>query len=98
MNPIVRKSLIVMGVVSVVLAALVSIFASSQPDGLERVAMNAGFIEKEKSEWSYALLPDYSLRWLNDHWLGTTVSGLFGLLVMFAVVWLLFKWLAGKRN
>ncbi len=93
-----RKSLLVLAVITIVLAGVVSLFASSQPDGLSRVAIDGGFDEKEKASWTYALMPDYSLPWLGDHWLGSAISGLFGLLVMGALVWLLFKWMAAKRK
>lgn len=51
------------------LALIVSPFASSHPDGLERVAEDKGFIEKaEETEpvWKSAPLPDYSVPGLSE--------------------------------
>ncbi len=51
------------------LALLVSPFASTHPDGLERVAEDQGFIEKaEETEpaWKNAPLPDYTVPGLNE--------------------------------
>jgi hypothetical protein len=90
------RSFFVLAILTFLLAAVVSLFASSQPDGLERVAIDGGFIEKEDAHWSFALLPDYSVSWMSDHWLGKTIAGILGLVVMFSFVWVLFKWLARK--
>ncbi len=50
--------------VAVALALLVSPWASSSPDGLEKVAEDKGFIEKaEETEpaWDKAPMPDYAM-------------------------------------
>jgi len=50
--------------VSVALALLVSPWASSAPDGLEKVAEDKGFIEKAEETdpaWESAPIPDYAV-------------------------------------
>jgi cobalt/nickel transport protein len=54
---------------SVALALIVSPFASSSPDGLEKVAEDKGFLEKaEETEpaWDSAPIPDYAVPGLTE--------------------------------
>jgi hypothetical protein len=68
------------------LALFASPFASSDPDGLERVATDKGFAEKAKE---HALgdspVADYSVEGIEDDRIGTGLSGLAGVLITFAV-------------
>lgn len=55
--------------ISVALALIVSPFASSSPDGLEKVAEDKGFLEKaEETEpaWNSAPIPDYAFPGLTE--------------------------------
>lgn len=55
--------------VSVALALLVSPWASSAPDGLEKVAEDKGFIEKAEETdpaWESAPIPDYAMPGLTE--------------------------------
>ncbi|MEJ5186357.1 MAG: PDGLE domain-containing protein [Candidatus Geothermincolales bacterium] len=55
--------------ISAALALILSPWASPEPDGLERVAEDKGFLEKaEETEpaWKSAPLPDYSVPPLNQ--------------------------------
>jgi hypothetical protein len=80
-------------VVAVILAFGVSRLASSQPDGLERVAADKGIDSGEKS---HALadgpFADYTTRGVDDEGLATGLAGLFGVGATFVVaggaVWL----------
>jgi hypothetical protein len=76
------------------MAGGISLFASANPDGLERVAIDAGFIDRENNQWNWALFRDYGFNWLGDHWLGNTLAGIVGVMMMFSVLWLLGKWLS----
>ncbi|OGP93116.1 MAG: hypothetical protein A2156_08290 [Deltaproteobacteria bacterium RBG_16_48_10] len=73
--------------VSILLALLLSPFASSSPDGLEKVAEMKGF--KEKGEgwklWKYAPLPDYAIPWIKNEKMSTALSGLLGTLAIFFI-------------
>jgi cobalt/nickel transport system permease protein len=70
----------------VALALLVAPRASSQPDGLERVAIDEGFAEEAAS---HALedLPtaDYGVEGIADEGLSTGLAGVLGIAVTFAV-------------
>jgi cobalt/nickel transport protein len=73
--------------VSLLLALFFSPFASSSPDGLEKVAEMRGF--KEKGEawkfWNHAPLPDYTLPWIKNEKISTALSGLLGTLAIFLI-------------
>ena len=79
-------------VVFVVIAA--ATWASADPDGLERVAQDVGFIDAAQDP-GYQILPDYTLPGL-DGTLSTIVAGLIGVLVVVGLVLLLGR-LAARR-
>lgn len=73
-------------VVAVALAFLVAPEASSEPDGLERVAIDEGFAEGA-SDHDLADSPtaDYGVRGIDDARLGTGLAGVLGIGVTFLV-------------
>lgn len=72
--------------VALLLAFLVSGFASSAPDGLERVAEDKGFLETARGHaFVDSPLADYSLRGVDNPRLSTGLAGVIGVLVTFAV-------------
>ena len=77
-------------VVSLCLAGLVSPYASRLPDGLERIAGDLGFINRED-----ALLrspaPDYSLQRSVFERLPASFAGIVGTVIVFAATILLAK-------
>lgn len=78
---------------SAVLAGGVSLFASSSPDGMERVAHDLGFVDTAKdSAASSSPLADYGLSWLGEGPLASAVSGLLGVLAVAALGYLLYRW------
>jgi cobalt/nickel transport protein len=80
---------------SVVLAAVLSIFASAAPDGLERVAETLGFDEAaEDSAVAGSPLADYGTAGVADEWLSTAVAGTVGLLLTGLVAFGLMRLLA----
>jgi cobalt/nickel transport system permease protein len=76
--------------------ALVSPLASSDPDGLERVAEDHGFLARARDPL-YNLLPDYSIPGL-DGPIATIVSGIIGLLIVFALVYGITLLLRGRAE
>ena len=76
--------LLALGVVS--LAPL----ASANPDGLERVAVDLGFIEKSVNA-PYQLLPDYTLPLIGHAPLSTILAGALGVLVVAALAALIVR-------
>jgi cobalt/nickel transport protein len=78
--------------VAVALALFVAPWASSSPDGLEKVAEDKGFIEKaEEAEpaWESSPIPDYAMPGLEgDHpALATALAGLSGTVAIFLIAW-----------
>jgi hypothetical protein len=66
--------------------ALLSLAASSSPDGLERVAASKGFLEKAvKIPILRSPLPDYLFPGIADRRLATGLAGFLGTLVLFVL-------------
>ena len=74
------KRLLVLGLlVSVLLAGVVSFYASSSPDGLEKVAEDIGFIETaEPHAIEDSPLADYGVSGVDDERLSVGLSGVIG--------------------
>ncbi len=72
--------------VAVALAFFVAPRASSEPDGLERVAIDEGFIG-DADDHALADLPtaDYAVDGVDDERLSTGVAGVLGVAVTFAL-------------
>ena len=72
--------------VAVGLALVVSGFASSSPDGLERVAEDKGFLETAQDHlFADGPLADYAVKGVDNERLSTGLSGLVGVLITFGV-------------
>ncbi len=81
------------------LAALVSPFASSLPDGLERVAQRAGFLERGEGPpiWSSAPLSDYAVPGVEAERVSTGLAGIVGTAAVFLLGFAVVKWLGRPR-
>ena len=73
--------------ISMLLAALLSPFASKAPDGLEKVAKDKGFAEKGEGApaWRFPLMPGYAVTGVRSKALSTALAGLAGTLVVFGI-------------
>jgi cobalt/nickel transport protein len=73
--------------ISLLLALFLSPFASSSPDGLEKVAEMKGFSEKGEGRklWQYAPFSEYAIPWIKNEKVSTALSGLIGTLAIFFV-------------
>lgn len=70
-------------VVALLLAGVVSFYASSAPDGLDRVAADHGIAETEREhDAAGGPLADYRARGIGDDRLATAVAGVTGALVV----------------
>ena len=75
-------------IIALVLAGVVSLFASSFPDGLERVAIDHDFIELgEGNEVMHSPMPDYIVPGISNETLAASLAGLIGTLMMFGLVY-----------
>ena len=81
-----KRDVIISLVVAVFLAGIISMFASSHPDGLEKLAENLGFLEKgEGQPLVKSPIPDYELPGLENKKLATSIAGIAGTLVVFGL-------------
>ena len=85
--------------VAIGLALVVSGFASSSPDGLEKVAKDKGFLETARDHlFADGPLADYAVKGIDNERLSTGLSGLIGVLVTFGVGWALFALVRKRRS
>jgi cobalt/nickel transport protein len=95
-----NRKFIVMGVlVSALLAGGASFYASSSPDGLEKVAEEVGFIDTAKdSANADTSLADYGVKGVENERLSVGVAGLIGVVATGAVSGGLFLLLRRKKT
>ena len=81
------------------LALFVSGFASSSPDGLEKVAGDKGFLQTARDHlFADGPLAGYTVKGIDNQRLSTGVSGLIGVLVTFGIGFTLFALLRALRT
>jgi cobalt/nickel transport protein len=74
-------------VAAIFIAGFISLYASPEPDGLERVAEDHGFLEKgEGQEVFESPMPDYILPGIENEQLAASVAGIIGTLIIFGLV------------
>jgi PDGLE domain len=84
--------------VTIGLALVVSGFASSSPDGLERVAEDKGFLETARDHlFADGPLTDYAVKGVGNERLSTGLSGLIGVLITFGLGLALFALIRSRR-
>ena len=87
-------------VIGIVIVALVVIvlapLASSDPDGLERVAEDTGFIGQAQNVVG-GLFGDYGIPGIDDPTVSTILSGLLGVAILLVVVFLVGRVLARRK-
>ncbi len=93
-----RRVLAGLGAASLVVAGVVSLFASASPDGLEFVGESLGFLgSAQDSATAGSPLADYGLTGVDAGW-GTGVAGLVGVALTGAVALGLLSLLARRRE
>jgi cobalt/nickel transport protein len=93
-----RRFLLVFLGVALVIAAVISFYASSQPDGLEFVAGTTGFLDTAKdSVTADSPLADYGVAGLQNARLSGGVAGVIGVLVTLVLAGGL-TWLLRRRT
>jgi len=73
--------------VCIFIAVFISPFASEFPDGLEFVAEKLGFIEKGETTVINSPVPDYSFGFIKNEFVSKALSGVAGVIVVFALGW-----------
>ncbi len=75
-------------VAALAVAALAAPFASSWPDGLEKVAEHLGFASRAQATPSVAApLPDYQVPGVAQSGLSTALAGILGTLLVFVLLY-----------
>jgi cobalt/nickel transport protein len=90
-----KKALSAIALVLVGLVVLLP-FASSSPDGLEKVTQTFG-MQQQTSMWE-GLLPDYSVAMLGNGYASTLLAGIFGVIVVFVASLLFGKVMVSKNG
>ena len=82
-----QKTFLISGfIASLFLAGIVSFYASSNPDGLEKVASDIGFIDSAKDHTtSDGVLADYGVKGVDNARLSTGAAGVIGVIATGAV-------------
>lgn len=75
----------VVGYIVAVAVTLLAPLASGSPDGLERVAEDAGFIERAQDA-PYAIIADYVVPGIQNEGLATILAGIIGVTIIYALV------------
>ena len=93
-----RKFIFVGLLISALLAGGASFYANSNPDGLEKVAQDIGFIDTAKDNVnSETTLADYGVKGIENERLSVGVAGLIGVVATGAISGGLFLLLRRKK-
>jgi len=81
-----KRNIIFGLLIALLLAILISPFASSWPDGLEKVAEDKGFLEKgEVQPVLTSPIPDYTWPGIGSEKIATSMAGIIGTLIVFGM-------------
>jgi cobalt/nickel transport system permease protein len=72
---------VIAGIIVTLAVVLLAPLASADPDGLEHIAMDIGFIEQSAAS-PYQILPDYTIPLLGETALSTILAGAIGALMV----------------
>ena len=99
MNDVSNRRVVIVGLLAaLVVAVVVAQYASSDPDGLEFVAEQEGFIDTaDESAVSGSPLADYGDDLTDAGWVNTAVAGLVGVVATLVVGYGVF-WFARRTN
>lgn len=83
-----RKEIFFGLILAILLAVFLSPLASPNPDGLERVAIDKGFLEKsEGNEVISSPIPDYMVKGITNETVAGSAAGLIGTILTFAAAY-----------
>jgi hypothetical protein len=80
-----RKKIIYLLSFSIIIGFIFSSFASSSPDGLEKVAESQGFIGAAINHWD-GIMPDYEIAGFGNSFLSVGLAGLTGTFITFLIL------------
>ena len=94
-----KKPVLIFFLAAFVIAAFLSPFASSNPDGLDRVAQDLEFEEiSEGKDVFKALIPDYKFPGVENEAIATSVAGVLGMLLTFGAAYGLGKVVSNRKK
>ncbi len=94
-----RKFYLIFLLISIGLAGIVSFYASSSPDGLEKVAGDIGFIETAKDHTlDNSALADYGVAGIENERLSVGIAGILGVIATGVLMYLIIKFISRKKN
>ena len=76
-----------LGLIIALFVAVFSFAASGSPDGLERIALDMGFIDKALDPL-YTILPDYTIPFIKNDTASTVIAVVVGTLLVFGLAYL----------
>ena len=83
------------GAAIALVVVLLSPFASADPDGLERVATDMGFISTGQAS-PFSIIPDYTIPFLGETAASTIVAGVIGVIVVGLIIVLIGRGMKAK--
>ena len=93
-----KKFYLVFLLVMIGLAGIVSFYASSSPDGLEKVAEDVGFIETAKDHSiDNSALADYGVAGIENERLSVGIAGIIGVIATGVLMYLIIKFISRKK-
>ncbi len=94
------KRLYIIGfVITLLIAGVFSFYASSSPDGLEKVAIDLGFIDTAKdSAVSDTALAEYGVKGVENERLSVGIAGIVGVFATGLVMYAIVRFLGKKKN
>jgi cobalt/nickel transport protein len=94
-----RKFYLIFLLISIGLAGIVSFYASSSPDGLEKVAGDIGFIDTAKDHTlDNSALADYGVAGIENERLSVGIAGILGVVATGLLMYLIIKFISRKKN
>ena len=94
-----KKFYLIFLLVSIGLAGIVSFYASSSPDGLEKVAGDIGFIDTAKDHTlDNSALADYGVAGIENERLSVGIAGILGVIATGLLMYLIIKFISRKKN
>jgi hypothetical protein len=91
------RRLAIVGLAAALLAVLGVLFASTNPDGLEKLAQRLGLAERARPLY-LTPVADYSLRWLGSSWMAQAAAGLLGLALIYGLCVAIGRLVARRRS
>ena len=93
-----KKFYLVFLLVTIGLAGIVSFYASSSPDGLEKVAEDVGFIETAQDHsLDNSALADYGVAGIENERLSVGLAGIIGVIATGVLMYLIIKFISRKK-